>query len=211
MRLLNCKVSEDAGDLTATVFHNEKNRTMRKILILGMLLFLAVTLYAQKKDKKQLLLGEFYEKSDEKLIHSAIFEYKGVSRDELMRRVKNWSGTAFISAKTVIVSETDDQIVFRYINQKFYIVDGYDRKIIHPWYIRMVVQVKDEKMRVMYFDDGSPSIERPIDSFKEYFKKKKTGYIAKNFVAEGLIDFKKSTISDGIDLANEIRNPNVNW
>lgn len=184
---------------------------MKKYLMLVVLLFLAVTLYAQKKDKKQLLLGDFYEKSDEKLIHSAVFELKGVSAVELMRRVKNWSGTAFISAKTVIVSETDDQIVFRYINQKFYIVDGFDRRIIHPWYIRLVVQVKDEKMRVMYFDDGSPSIERPIESFKEYFKWKKTGYIAKKFVAEGLVDFKKSIISDGIDLANSIRYPKVNW
>jgi hypothetical protein len=87
-------------------------------------------------------------------MNQKVIQVDSVLSDELIKRVKNWGSTHFVNLKEILVGGTEDQLVFNYITDDFYVktmgmVTGVS------WYIRMVVQVKDGRIRVQLFDDGN--------------------------------------------------------
>jgi hypothetical protein len=66
----------------------------------------------------------------------------------------NWGSTHFVNLKEVLVGETEDQLVFNYITNDFYLKTmGMVTQV--SWYVRMVTQVKDGRIRVQLYDDGN--------------------------------------------------------
>jgi hypothetical protein len=90
-----------------------------------------------------------FQNFDEKLIHSEVVLIDSVSQAELIRRAKNWGGTAFVNLKEVLVAETDNQLVFNYISSN---AGG---MIASKEYIRLVVQFKDGRIKASFYDDGN--------------------------------------------------------
>jgi hypothetical protein len=185
---------------------------MREIVVIIALLFLVPPSYSQIK-VEPLSLNKFYGSASEKLIYSVVGEYPNVSRAELVKRVKNWAGTAYINAKNVVVSETDDQIVYRYVSNSF-VVKSFVGLTSYPWYLRLVIQFKDGKIRAQYFDDGdaSSTTGTPL-SFIAYFKPNKNGeYYAEKKLDLSLTQFRTSILNSFVDMDKSIRNPkNNDW
>ena len=82
-----------------------------KYLLFFPFLFLSVSSMAQNCLTRDSIFQNF----DEKLIYSEVVLIDSVSQAELIRRAKNWGGTAFVNLKEVLVAETDNQLVFNYI------------------------------------------------------------------------------------------------
>jgi len=153
----------------------------------------------------QLHIDDFYADKAQNIIYSEVYEFDSLSQEDIQMRVKNWAGTQFVNMKEVLVGETKEQLVFNYITESFYI------KLLgmpeyKTWYIRMVVQMKDNKIKVSLFDDGnafwpgtySRGISTPATSarsikFSAYFKTrgKKEG-LALKMCQDGLINIKNS-------------------
>ena len=77
-----------------------------------------------------------------------------ISQSDIKQRVKNWAGTTFRNMNEVLVSETESQLVFNYIeSSKFKGALGmiFD----YPEYTRIVIQMKDGKMKASFYDDGN--------------------------------------------------------
>jgi hypothetical protein len=66
-----------------------------------------------------------------------------------MNGFKNWGGTNFVNLKEVIVSETEDQIVLNYITNDLY-VKSLGTIVTAEWYVRLVAEFKEGKMRVSF-------------------------------------------------------------
>jgi hypothetical protein len=77
-----------------------------------------------------------------------------VTSAELQKHTKNWAATAFVNLKEVLVGETEDQLTFVYINDAFY-VKSWGTVVKVSWYIRLVVQTKNGKAKVSFYDDGN--------------------------------------------------------
>ena len=85
----------------------------------------------------------------------------GKTQKEIMSKIKNWAGITFKSSKTVIQSETEDQLVISFIIRpdcyfkNFGLVSHNDQ----DFDVRFVLQVKDNKYKVSVIDEGNePSI-----------------------------------------------------
>jgi hypothetical protein len=90
-----------------------------------------------------------FQNFDEKLIHSEVVIIDSVSQAELIRRAKNWGGTAFVNLKEVLVAETENQLVFNYISSNS------GGMVTSKEYIRLVVQFKDGRIKASFYDDGN--------------------------------------------------------
>lgn len=115
------------------------------------------------------------------LIYSKVVSFDSLTQSTLIKKTKNWASTAFVNLKEVLVSETEDQLVINYVTNAFYVkVLG---KSVVNWYVRLVVQAKDGKMKISFFDDGNVRISAnqyaaatPARAWKlsEYFKAETT-------------------------------------
>lgn len=119
------------------------------MIIVSLLCLLTFQSFSQ-----QMLIDTFYVDKNELLIHSQKETFDSLTMDKLNIRVKNWAGNNFRSMKDVLVSETPEQLVFNYITDAFYI-KSLGMKTYCKWYIRMVVQIKDGKIRVLMYDGGN--------------------------------------------------------
>ena len=121
-------------------------------------LFLIVSLIGKSQSSLlvdgKLNVDSLYQNKDELIIHSGVLEFEGLTKEQLKTKVKNWGATKFVSLKEILVSETDDQIVLNYIDKNMY-MKTMGIKIDYDWYIRLVIQFKDGKVRCQYFDDGN--------------------------------------------------------
>ena len=81
-----------------------------------------------------------------------------------------------------MVSETEDQLVFNYVTDALYVKVLGSKNVI-SWYVRLVVQAKDGKMKISFFDDGNvripanqyaPATAARAWTFSEYFKAETT-------------------------------------
>ena len=121
-------------------------------------LFLIVSLIGKSQSSLlvdgKLNVDSLYQNKDELIIHSGVLEFEGLTKEQLKTKVKNWGATKFVSLKEILVSETDDQIVLNYIDKNMY-MKTMGIKIDSDWYIRLVIQFKDGKVRCQYFDDGN--------------------------------------------------------
>jgi hypothetical protein len=121
-------------------------------------LFLIVSLIGKSQSSLlvdgKLNVDSLYQNKDELIIHSGVLEFEGLTKEQLKTKVKNWGATKFVSLKEILVSETDDQIVLNYIDKNMF-MKTMGIKIDSDWYIRLVIQFKDGKVRCQYFDDGN--------------------------------------------------------
>lgn len=178
---------------------------MKKVKVMMMTLMMCLmtmTSFAQMH------IDSFYMDKTQNLIYSEIQEFDSLSQEQLNIKVKNWAGTNFVNMKEILVSETNEQLVFNYIDETFYI-KTLGRPTYKTWYIRMVVQIKDNKIKVSLFDDGNgfwagsysggvsvPATQARTYRFSDYFHKKgsKEGTCGK-MVNDGLENIKESCIS----------------
>jgi len=106
--------------------------------------------------QENLHIDSFYQNKSEYLILSKIVNLKdSIGKSSLINKIKNWSATAFVNSKEVLVSETDDQLVFVYITKSFFMKGLFGEHNTVSWYIRLVVQLKDNRIRLQFFDDGN--------------------------------------------------------
>lgn len=164
---------------------------MRKLFLL--IIFYCATSY---QTTAQMKIEDFYQDRALFLIHSVVEEADSTSKEELAIKVKNWAGTHFVNMREVLVSETPEQMVFNYVSNDFF-VKAMATSYPQGWYIRMVVQLKDNKLKISFFDDGNTSVgffNMPARHYKfdDYFGKQ--GLARKNY-NDGLVNVKSSCIS----------------
>jgi len=162
-----------------------------------LLIFLSVV---QSSVYGQLTIDEFYEDKSKKLVQSRVETFDSLGVSELKKRFKNWGSTQFVNLREITVSETDDQIVLNYITDSFYYTVF--TKSTLSWYVRMVVQFKEDRIRVLMYDDGNvfrggsvvsgvriSSVPDRSTTFLDYFNSKGKPTMGSG---GGLENFKKS-------------------
>ena len=132
-------------------------------------------------------IDSLFEDVSTSLLSSKIVETPGVNQAELKRRLLNYAGIVFRNVSKVLVSESDDQLVFNtFCNVNFKVMGGY---AVLEEHIRVVVQIKDERFRVLIYDDGNAFIpgayskdfsSPPVAAHTVYFSSRFKDKTAKN-------------------------------
>lgn len=161
----------------------------------------------------QITVNEFYDDPENLLLFSSVYEVDSTPRSEFSKRIKNWTGTNFVNSREVIVSETEDQMVLVYSMNKFFVKVLGMRNYL-PWYIRLVVQIKDNKIRCLFYDDGNvfrpgsyyngisvPSVPARQNRFHDYMKK---GVSPKNQV-DAFIEVREYIINTGQEIFEAVK------
>ena len=174
-------------------------------IIITLLPFLLLSIISNSQSpllvNNKLHIDSLYENKEENLIISRVLEFDGLKKEELKTKVKNWGSTKFVNLKEILVSETDDQIVLNYIDKSFFI--KYMGNIPYSWYVRLVIQFKDGKIKCSYYDDGNElvpisqgirSLKRREINFKFYFKEDNNEMFSIKMTTLGLVSFKESII-----------------
>ena len=179
---------------------------MKTIVLFSLLLFSSIT-------NAQYQIDSLYQDKEQLLINQNVIIVDSVSREELINRIKNWGGVSFVNLKEVLVSETQDQLVFTYVTSGFYVKS---MGITTPldWYVRMVVQVKDGRIRVQQFDDGNtyragsysggvtvPATQARRYHLNDYF----ADGVARKMHNDGFIKFKEAANKTIISLENAVQ------
>ncbi len=92
---------------------------------------------------------DIFQDSTSLMVFQQVVRTDSVGKVELKKRFKNWGGTAFVNYSEVLVSETEDQVVLVFIVD----VPGIDG--IGGWYVRMIANFKDDRVRITLTDDGN--------------------------------------------------------
>lgn len=146
----------------------------------------------------KLHIDSLYKNANENLISQFVLQFPNVKKEELLKKTKNWGAKRFVNLKEVLVGETEDQLVFNYIDNKMF-VRSLGLTNNYSWYIRLVAQFKDEKIRIQYFDDGntyqpgsqySPAIKARIYKLSNYFKDIDGSLIASKMYTPGMVALK---------------------
>jgi len=182
---------------------------MKKLLLLLSLFVVSSLSFGQ------IHVDKFYENKDELLIYSVVQEFDSISIDDLNIKVKNWASTNFVNMKEVLISETKEQLVFVYITESLFRYYLGIQKFINPWYLRMVVQIKDDKIKISIYDDGNcfwvvdgtHVAARTHRVYDMVFKK--DGFSRKTY-DEGIINLRNCCISTSDNLIKSIKSNN-NW
>lgn len=133
-----------------------KINRLNRLLLTIIAIVLVNTNYAQENDSVPNLKP--YEDLTNKLFISKVVDVPGKNITDLINRFKNWASLKFVSLKDVIVTETENQIVLVYIttlNRGFLKTMGMKVPFDVKFYVRMVVQFKDGKLRAQFYDDGN--------------------------------------------------------
>ena len=191
-----------------------QSTTMKKILIL--LPFLLITIISNSQSSllvnDKLNIDSLYSNKDELIIHSGVLEFEGLTREQLKTKIKNWGGTKFVSLKEVLVSETDDQIVLNYIDKNMF-MKTLGIKMDFDWYIRLVIQIKDGKIRCQYFDDGNTyqpggNGNIPMRSrshyLRDYFKENDGIKTSQKIFTSGMVSLKENIFFNFNSLKEDI-------
>jgi len=133
---------------------------MKEIRILLMMLFLSNITFFVLAQKSVVEGVKEYKDIKEKMYISSVVEVEGKMKKDLMNAFKNWGGSTFNNFREVIVSETDDQIVLVYIvsiplTVKIMLTTS---SILYKQYVRLIVEFKDGKARLSFYDDGNVSV-----------------------------------------------------
>jgi hypothetical protein len=148
----------------------------------------------------KLNIDSFYKNKEDLIINVGVLEFEGLSKEQLKTKIKNWGAINYVNLKEVFISETDDQIVLNYIDKSMFIRTMGMNSAFH-WYIRLVIQFKDGKIRCMYYDDGNalqPSTQytQGISSrtyhLNQYFKESDGVNNATKAMTNGMIALKES-------------------
>lgn len=192
-------------------------KSIKNCLLLLTVLF-CINTQAQNMNESRILvdgkltIDSLYQDKDVLIIYSGILKYDTIPKAELIKRVKNWASTNFVNLKEVLVSETDDQLVLNYITSSYYIkVLGSKSPI--EWYIRLVIQFKDGKIRCVFYDDGnvrmlgtqySPFVSARTYKLKDYFKDDGGILIARKPNTPGLVSLHNSVLNTFESIKNEL-------
>lgn len=98
-------------------------------------------------------INEIYEDVSKGLVETFIIEVKDKNQKQLIKDFKNWYSNYFVSLKTTLQSETEDQLVFNYIHTSYFKQGMLQINSSHDHHLRLVVQFKDYKIRVQFIDD----------------------------------------------------------
>lgn len=160
--------------------------------------------------KSQVKYSTYYENKENLLIHSEIINFDSLPREKIMLKIKNWAGLTFVNAENVIVSETVEQIVFNYEIKIQTIALGI--KSNAPWLIRLIIQVKDNKIRLQFYDDGNAfwyssegSIKARTHRLNYLFK----GDNCKRMFCEGLETAKNDILKTSKTIENHIKQKDI--
>ena len=172
-----------------------------KVIYLALLTLMTTTLLGQDNESKLLVDGKlsidsFYKDKSSFLIFSDIAQFDSLDKATLLKKTKNWASTQFVNLKEVLVAETEDQIVLNYIDNSYYL-KSLGMKYPESWYIRLVIQFKNGKVKCSYYDDGNVTVAPSKYSsgasarsyyFKICFKEDEDQMIAKRPSKEGLLN-----------------------
>lgn len=124
---------------------------MKKLMMMVCLLLLNSFVFAQKN---QVHIDSIMENQQQNLIHSYVMTLdSNFNIDDIKERIDNWAAVNFVDSRAVGISETRNQIVYVYSTNFYHKVFGIRGPT--PWYIRLVIQFKDNKIRFLFFDDGN--------------------------------------------------------
>jgi hypothetical protein len=100
-------------------------------------------------------LSELYDDFNKGVLGIFIIEVEGKTKSQLIREFKNWYSKYFVSLKTTLHGETEDQMVFNYVHRTSF--KGGILQINTPWEdnIRLIVEFKDYKIRVQFIGGSS--------------------------------------------------------
>jgi len=165
----------------------------------------------------QFPIDSLYSDKEQLLINQEIIVVDSVSREELINRIKNWGGVSFVNLKEVLVSESQDQLVFTYVTSGFYVKSMGITSTL-DWYVRMVVQVKDGRIRVQQFDDGNvfrpgsysggvsvPATQARVYHLDDYF----VDGVARKMYYDGCTKFKQATLNTMNSLEIAVKNAQI--
>ncbi len=162
---------------------NLKLSDMNKSYFLILFFFIAMNVFGQSKaERDTVYLDEIYKDASTYLVSQRVLEFDSVSAQELMKRFENWGGQNFRNYENVRTSKTESQITLNYITSSY--------SVGLEFYIIMVVEFKDNKMRVQIFDDAN--VYKPGSyAGTTYIAgiSARTYHIASYF-REGMIDYK---------------------
>lgn len=124
--------------------------------LLTFVLFIVQPLFLNGQDNDVPEL-KTWEDINSKLYVSKVIEFEGKSQKDLIVLYKNWASIAFVNLKEVLVGETESQIVIRYIlnTSANYKIMGMKGTSGFDWYVRLIAQFKDGKVKVSFFDEGN--------------------------------------------------------
>lgn len=172
-------------------------------------MFLSAKILFCQDEIPLLHVDSFYESKSEYLIHSqkVVFD-DSIGKAQIIQKIKNWSGTKFVNPSEVLVNETQDQLVYNYIQSIVF-----NNGVSFKWYVRLIISVKDDKIRLQFFDDGNAynpngayTMAVRSSHLKGYFQKE-GGIYTRRMFNSGLIDFKEEIKLSGVGLENYLKNP----
>jgi hypothetical protein len=156
-------------------------------------IFTLLLLSSPSFSQARIPIDSFYQDASNLVIHSQVMEYQGIKQDELVRRVKNWGAKNFVNLKEVIVGETADQIVFTYVDKPGLVAKALGMVADYPWYIRLVIEFQDGKVRAQFFDDGNvraQGLSARTYQVKNYFKDDKGVMLSQKAMTQGIVNMK---------------------
>lgn len=121
---------------------------IKTILLFSFLILTSTTSIAQ------LSADEFYKDKSNFIIYEQVFDFDSLTSDEIINKIKNWGATKFVDLNRVLVGDTKDQLVFSYINEDFF-VTTLGSTNYYDWHYRMVIKIKDNKIKATIYDDGN--------------------------------------------------------
>jgi hypothetical protein len=122
---------------------------MKKLFLISSIALISNTFLAQneKQEKDTVFLSQIYIDESTYLVSQKVIEFDSISSDELIIRFENWAGQNFRNYDKVRTSKTESQITLNYITSTF--------NTALDFFLIMVVEFKDNKIRVQIFDDGN--------------------------------------------------------
>jgi hypothetical protein len=124
--------------------------------LLTFVLFIVQPLFLNGQDNDVPEL-KTWEDINSKLYVSKVIEFEGKSQKDLIVLYKNWASIAFVNLKEVLVGETESQVVIRYIlnTSANYKIMGMKGTSGFDWYVRLIAQFKEGKVKVSFYDEGN--------------------------------------------------------
>ena len=163
----------------------------------------------------QLNIDSLYQNKKEYLIYSKIVSFDSIPANKIVTSVKNWGSTNFVNMSKTLVSETENQMVFDYITDSFYYrFLGMQEPI--SWYIRLVIQIKNNKIRMLFYDDGNVYMSGSTTTYGSHSSTPARTYklshyfydngIAPKIYSEGLNNVLLSCKLSSFEIAKTIKN-----
>ena len=157
---------------------------MKKLFLISSIALISNTFLAQneKQEKDTVFLSQIYIDESTYLVSQKVIEFDSISSDELIIRFENWAGQNFRNYDKVRTSKTESQITLNYITSTF--------NTALDFYLIMVVEFKDNKIRVQIFDDGNaykPS-SYSVSTYISWISART--YRVKSYFSDGMIIYK---------------------